>query len=466
MIAGIAMRKNPIAAIATPPGAGGIGIIRLSGQSLTGLAQKLLGKPPKPRYAHHTFIKDADDCHIDELLLIYFPAPASFTGEDVIELHCHGGARLTQMVLSRALELGKDWGIELAGPGEFSLRAYLNGKIDLAQAEAIADLINAQSDAAIRGAARSLQGQFSERVNFLVEQITQLRVFVESTLDFPEEEIEFLEASRAEGKLTTILADLDALVEKTQQGKILRDGLRLALVGAPNVGKSSLLNCLLGEERAIVTPIAGTTRDRIQETISLDGVPIHLTDTAGLRESVDVVERIGIERTWDEIANADIIIFMRDISQSQTQEGLDLEHKVKDRADKRANIIYVFNKLDLLDPQKINLRKSKFQINTIFISAKTGVGLDQLRQRILSLAGWQSNLAAGAFTARDRHLTAIHKAKDHLLKAQIHGFSGNRHLELFAEELRCAQDELGQITGKLLPDELLGKIFSEFCIGK
>jgi len=237
-------------------------------------------------------------------------------------------------------------------------------------------------------------------------------------------------------------------------------------VGAPNVGKSSLLNCLLGEERAIVTPIAGTTRDRIQETISLEGVPIHLTDTAGLRESSDVVEQIGIERTWDEIANADIIIFMRDLSQSQNHEDLELEQKVKERADKRAHIVYVFNKLDLLDATKISPIESAAQHDPVFISAKTGVGLDQLKERILGLAGWQSNLAAGAFTARDRHLAAIHKAKDHLLKAQIHGFSGNQRLELFAEELRFAQDELGLITGKLLPDELLGKIFSEFCIGK
>ncbi len=460
------MRKNPIAAIATPPGAGGVGIVRLSGESLSGLAQKILGKTPNPRYAHHTFLKDSQGSHIDELILIYFQSPASFTGEDVIELHCHGGARLTQMVLNRALELGEEWGLELAGPGEFSLRAYLNGKIDLAQAEAIADLISAQSDAAIRGAARSLQGQFSERVNFLIEQITQLRILVESTLDFPEEEIEFLEASKAREQLSTILRDLDALVEKTEQGKILRDGLRLALVGAPNVGKSSLLNCLLGEERAIVTPIAGTTRDRIQETISLEGVPIHLTDTAGLRESSDVVEQIGIERTWDEIANADIIIFMRDLSQSQNHEDLELEQKVKERADKRAHIVYVFNKLDLLGATKISPIESAAQHDPVFISAKTGAGLDQLKERILSLAGWQSNLAAGAFTARDRHLVAIHKAKDHLLKAQIHGFSGNQRLELFAEELRFAQDELGLITGKLLPDELLGKIFSEFCIGK
>lgn len=458
------MRHNPIAAIATPSGAGGISIVRISGPKLFDLAQTFLGKPPKPRYVHHTFLKDAQGNQFDELLLTFFQGPASFTGEDVIELHCHGGVRLAQMVLNRALELGKEQDLMLAEAGEFSLRAYLNGKIDLAQAEAIADLINAQSDAAIKGAARSLRGQFSEQVNHMIEQITQLRILVEATLDFPEEEIEFLESSKAKERLASILMLLDGLVEKTQQGKILRDGIHVALVGAPNVGKSSLLNSLLGEERAIVTPIAGTTRDRIHESITLEGVPIRLTDTAGLRDSVDLVEQIGIERTWDEIASADIIIFMR----APAQEGVndaELEQKVKERANKGAHFMKVFNKVDLLSAQQKNKVHSTCT-NTIFISAQTGQGLDDLKRCILELAGWQSHLAAGVFTARERHLTAIREAKIHLLKAETHGFSGNHALELFAEELRYAQDRLGTITGKLLPDELLGKIFSEFCIGK
>jgi tRNA modification GTPase len=398
--------------------------------------------------------------------LIFFKGPASFTGEDVIELHCHGGAHLSQAILNRVLELGNDWGIKQAEAGEFSLRAYLNGKIDLVQAEAIADLINAQSDAAIKGAARSLRGQFSDSVNQLIEEITQLRILVESTLDFPEEEIEFLESSKANERLASILKKLQDLVEKTQQGKILRDGIRLALVGSPNVGKSSLLNCLLGEERAIVTPVAGTTRDRIEESITLQGVPVHLVDTAGLRVSADVVEQIGIARTWDAIEDADTIIFMRDLSTTQSGEDGGLEEKVKARANKKAHIIEVFNKLDLVDSQKRQLGISTSEKNTIHISAKTGDGIDALKERILSLAGWQANLAAGVFTARDRHLSAIAEAKESLLKAQAHGLNGNHSLDLFAEELRLSQDALGQITGKLLPDELLGKIFSEFCIGK
>ena len=460
------MIKHPIVAIATPPGSGGVSIIRVSGQQIIGLAELLLAKPPKTRYAHHFFINDAQGNRLDEALLIFFKGPASFTGEDVIELHCHGGARMSQAILNRVLELGNDWGIKQAEAGEFSLRAYLNGKIDLVQAEAIADLINAHSDAAIKGAARSLQGQFSDSVNQLIEEITQLRILVESTLDFPEEEIEFLESSKANERLASILKKLQDLVEKTQQGKILRDGIRLALVGPPNVGKSSLLNCLLGEERAIVTPVAGTTRDRIEESITLQGVPVHLVDTAGLRASADVVEQIGIARTWDAIEDADTIIFMRDLSTTQSGEDGGLEQKVKAHANKKAHIIEVFNKLDLVDSQKRQLGISTSEKNTIHISAKTGEGIDALKERILSLAGWQANLAAGIFTARDRHLSAIAEAKESLLKAQAHGLNGNHSLDLFAEELRLSQDALGQITGKLLPDELLGKIFSEFCIGK
>ena len=460
------MRKHPIAAIATPPGSGGVSIIRVSGQQLVGLAEVILAKPPTTRYAHHFFLNDAQGNRLDEALLIFFKGPASFTGEDVIELHCHGGAHLSQAILNRVLELGNDWGIKQAEAGEFSLRAYLNGKIDLVQAEAIADLINAQSDAAIKGAARSLRGQFSDSVNQLIEEITQLRILVESTLDFPEEEIEFLESSKANERLASILKKLQDLVEKTQQGKILRNGIRLALVGPPNVGKSSLLNCLLGEERAIVTPVAGTTRDRIEESITLQGVPVHLVDTAGLRASADVVEQIGIARTWDAIEDADTIIFMRDLSTTQSGEDGGLEEKVKARANKKAHIIEVFNKLDLVDSQKRQLGISTYEKNTIHISAKTGEGIDALKERILSLAGWQANLAAGVFTARDRHLSAIAEAKESLLKAQAHGLNGNHSLDLFAEELRLSQDALGQITGKLLPDELLGKIFSEFCIGK
>ena len=459
------MRNHPIAAIATPPGSGGVGIIRVSGRNLVGLAELLLANPPKPRFAHHLYLNDSHGNRLDEVLLIYFKGPASFTGEDVLELHCHGGAFLTQMILNRVIELGRNWDIVQAEAGEFSLRAYLNGKIDLAQAEAIPDLINAQSDAAIKGAARSLQGRFSQRINQLITEITQLRILVESTLDFPEEEIEFLESSKANELLAELLIKLQELVEETRQGKILRDGIQLALVGSPNVGKSSLLNYFVGEERAIVTPVAGTTRDRIQERISLQGMPIHLIDTAGLRTSTDLVERLGIAKTWDAIQDADTIIFMRDLSQAQSfEEGL-LAAQVTKRASKKAHIINVFNKLDLLATENHSAHPLHDE-SAIYISVKTGAGMDRLRKKILEGAGWNSNEAAGIFTARERHLSAIALAKECLLRAQAHGTNGNLALDLFAEELRYAQDALGQITGKLLPDELLGKIFSEFCIGK
>lgn len=459
-------QKNPIAAIATPPGVGGVGIVRISGPKLDELANDFLGRSAKARYAHHIVLKDAENNQIDEALLIYFKGPASFTGEDVIELHCHGGSRVTQMVLKRALELGKPYGIALAGPGEFSLRAYLNGKIDLVQAEAIADLISAQSDAAMKGAVRSLQGRFSEQINGLIDQITQLRILVESTLDFPEEEIEFIEAARAKERLEKIIEDVGRVIDTSRQGKILRDGIRLVLVGPPNAGKSSLLNSLVGEERAIVTPVAGTTRDRIVENISIGGVPIHVVDTAGLRESQDEVEKIGILQTWNEIARADTVVLVRDLTEPHGDSFIALERDIREAAHKNARIIYALNKIDLLEKEKADHPKERDSKDALLISAKTGEGIEQLKQEILDSVGWQGNSAAGIFTARERHLVAIHRAMDHLRSAQIHGFGGNQSLELFAEELRCAQDKLGEITGKLLPDDLLGKIFSEFCIGK
>ncbi len=460
------MHKNPIAAIATPRGAGGVGIIRASGPNLIGLAKTLLGAEPRPRYAHYLVLKDAQQEQIDQVLLLYFRAPASFTGEDVIELHCHGGPRVTQLVLNRVMELGAPDGIVLAGPGEFSLRAFLNGKIDLVQAEAIADLIHAQSDASLRGANLSLQGRFSAQINQLIDQITQLRILVESTLDFPEEEIEFIEAANAKQRLEKIMNDLEQIIQTSRQGKILRDGIRLALVGPPNVGKSSLLNALVGEERAIVTPIAGTTRDRIIENISIDGIPMHVIDTAGIRDSNDVVEQIGVAQTWEEIAKADIVLLMQDASQMPESNFAGIETMVKERVRPGAHILGVMNKLDLLEsPQAIQPKTSE-ELNQIFISAKTGEGIKQLQETILHFAGWEGNAEGGIYTARSRHLQAVLLAKDHLQKAMGHGFGGNRALELFAEELHWAQNDLGEITGKMLPDDLLGKIFSEFCIGK
>lgn len=459
------MHKNPIAAIATPRGAGGVGIVRASGSDLIRLAKALLGAEPRPRFAHYLVLKDAHQEQIDQVLLLYFRAPASFTGEDVLELHCHGGPRLTQLVLNRVMELGAPDGMKLAGPGEFSLRAFLNGKIDLVQAEAIADLINAQSDASLRGASLSLQGLFSEQINQLMDQITQLRILVESTLDFPEEEIEFIEAANAKQRLEKIMNDLEQIIKISSQGKILRDGIRLALVGPPNVGKSSLLNALVGEERAIVTPIAGTTRDRIIENISIDGIPVHVIDTAGIRESNDVVEQIGVAQTWDEIAKADIVLLIHDATQAETNFA-DIETMVRERAHPGAHILDVMNKLDLLESLQAAGPKTGGESKPVFISAKTGEGIRQLQETILHFAGWEGNADGGIYTARSRHLRAIMLAKEHLQKAMAHGFGGNRALELFAEELHCAQNDLGEITGKLLPDDLLGKIFSEFCIGK
>ncbi|NDB09026.1 MAG: tRNA uridine-5-carboxymethylaminomethyl(34) synthesis GTPase MnmE, partial [Burkholderiaceae bacterium] len=414
------MNKNPIAAIATPRGAGGVGIIRVSGPDLIGLAKTLLGTEPRPRFAHF-------------------------------------------LVLNRVMELGSSDGVVLAGPGEFSLRAFLNGKIDLVQAEAIADLINAQSDASLRGATLSLQGRFSEQINRLIDEITQLRILVESTLDFPEEEIEFIESANAKQRLEIIMNDLNQIIKISSQGKILRDGIRLALVGPPNVGKSSLLNTLVGEERAIVTPIAGTTRDRIIENISIDGIPVHLIDTAGIRDSQDVVEQIGVAQTWDEITKADIILLMHDVTKAPDVNFGDIETKVRACAHSGAHILTVMNKLDLLECQQTGQIKDVAITKQIYISAKTGEGIDQLKETILRFAGWEGNAEGGIYTARTRHLQAILVAKDHLQKAMTHGFGGNRVLELFAEELHCAQNYLGEITGKLLPDDLLGKIFSEFC---
>jgi tRNA modification GTPase len=460
------MHKNPIAAIATPRGAGGVGIVRASGPDLIGLAKALLGAEPKPRFAHYLVLKDAHQEQIDQVLLLYFKAPASFTGEDVVEIYCHGGPRVTQLVLNRVMELGVPDGIMLAGPGEFSLRAFLNGKIDLVQAEAIADLINAQSDASLRGANLSLQGCFSEQINQLIDQITDLRILVESTLDFPEEEIEFIEAANAKQRLEKIMNDLEQIIQISRQGKILRDGIRLAIVGPPNVGKSSLLNILVGEERAIVTPIAGTTRDRIIENISIDGIPVHVIDTAGLRDSQDVVEQIGITQTWGEIAKADIVLLMQDATQVSESDFAGMETKVRESAHSGAPILDVMNKLDLLESRQASQTKSSGESKQIHISAKTGEGIDRLKETILHLAGWEGNLGGGIYTARTRHLRAVLLAKGHLQKAMTHGFGGNRALELFAEELYCAQNYLGEITGKLLPDDLLGKIFSEFCIGK
>ncbi len=449
-------RKLPIIAVATAPGKAGVGVVRISGPSLKFITTALFQKELSPRQANLVTLRDAGGQIIDQLIAIYFLAPSSFTGEDVLELQCHGGPQLLELVMRRCLELGKDEGLVIAEPGEFSLRAYLNNKIDLAQAEAIADLIDAQSEAAVLGAARSLQGAFSDDINNLIEEITQLRILVESTLDFPEEEIEFLENALARERLAAVKTKLQALRDGAKQGKILRDGIQLVLAGAPNVGKSSLLNRLAGEEVAIVTPIAGTTRDRVKESITIEGVPMHIIDTAGLRPTSDIVEAKGIERSWDAIRLADLVIFLTDPQSSDDglREQILLEIPAK------CPILEVVNKSDLATSSAENNLKE-----ATLISAKTGAGLDALRQKILEMVGW-SGSQEGAIIARRRHLDCLERASDHMARAEQFAANGNNSLELFAEELFLAQNYLGQITGKLLPDDLLGKIFSQFCIGK
>jgi tRNA modification GTPase len=451
-------RKIPIIAIATAPGKAGVGIIRISGQNLTGLIQALFHKNLQPRQATLLALRDKLGQLIDQVLAIYFVAPASFTGEDILELQCHGGPHLLELVMQRCLELGQDIGLEIAEPGEFSLRAYLNNKIDLAQAEAIADLIGAQSEAAVRGAARSLQGNFSDDVNDLVEEITQLRILVESTLDFPEEEIEFLENAHARERLSAVKTKLQTLQNGAKQGKILRDGIQLVLVGAPNVGKSSLLNTLAGEEVAIVTAIAGTTRDRIKESIQIEGVPMHVIDTAGLRQTSDEVEARGIERTWEAIHSADLVIFLSAPNVESEDDGL--KKRVLEAVPPKCAILEVINKADLLGGG-VNSASDE----VIAISAKTGQGVDALKREILKRVGW-GGTQEGVIVSRRRHLDCIERASEHIARSEQFAANGNNSLELLAEELALAQNHLGQITGKLLPDDLLGKIFSQFCIGK
>ena len=451
-------RKLPIIAVATAPGKAGVGVVRISGQNLGPLTSALFQKKLAPRQANLLTLCNKHGEAIDQLIAIYFVGPASFTGEDVLELQCHGGPQLLELVMKRCLELGKDDGLVIAEPGEFTLRAYLNNKIDLTQAEAIADLIDAQSEAAVRGAARSLQGVFSDDINHLIEEITQLRILVESTLDFPEEEIEFLENAQARQRLIAVKEKLQTLRAGAKQGKILRDGIQLVLAGAPNVGKSSLLNRLAGEEVAIVTPIAGTTRDRVKESITIDGVPMHIIDTAGLRETTDVVEAKGIERSWDAIRLADLVIFLTDAQSDDQQDHL--KTQILKELPPKCAVLEVLNKVDLLlEP----LKTAPGEV--LLISAKTGAGIEQLKQQILKLVGW-AGPQEGAILARRRHLDCIERAAEHIEKSEQFAANGNNSLELFAEELSLAQRHLGEITGKLLPDDLLGKIFSQFCIGK
>lgn len=437
-----------IAAVATAPGRGGIGVVRVSGPDLAALIQGILGRTLKPRQASYARFVDAQGETLDEGIALYFPAPHSFTGENVLELQGHGGPQVLQLILERCLELGA----RPAEPGEFSRRAFLNDKIDLAQAESIADLIDAQSKEAARSAVRSLSGEFSRQIHALVDGLIRLRILVEATLDFPEEEIDFLNKADAFGQLDGIEAHLSTVFAQARQGALLREGLNVVLIGQPNVGKSSLLNRLAGFEAAIVTEYAGTTRDAVREAIQIDGVPLHVTDTAGLRDTDDPVEKIGIARTWEAVARSDVALLLTDA----THGVGDHERAILERLPDTPRLT-VHNKIDVAG-ESARLADNGLEI---WLSAKTGAGVDLLKRRLLELAGWQA-AGEGNYMARKRHLTALAAAREHLdlARRQV------RHLELFAEELRLAQEALNEITGEFTADDLLGEIFSRFCIGK
>ncbi|KQV52793.1 tRNA modification GTPase TrmE [Pelomonas sp. Root1217] len=453
----LARHADPIAAIATAPGRGAVGIVRVSSpQDLAPLIEALCGRALKPREATYLPFRDATGAAIDQGLALHFPAPHSYTGEHVLELQAHGGAVVMQLLLARVIEASA--GVRLAEPGEFTQRAFLNGKLDLAQAEAVADLIDASTEAAARSASRALGGALSHEVGVLRDQLIQLRMLVEATLDFPEEEIDFLEKADAFGRLDRLTAQLSAVQARTRQGALLRDGLKVVLAGQPNVGKSSLLNALAGAELAIVTPIPGTTRDKVSQTIQIEGVPLHITDTAGLRDATaDEVERIGVSRSWDAIADADVVLFLHDLGRvgQGDYEAEDERIRARLAGVDASRIVQVFNKADLAGAPE----------GEIALSLRTGEGLEALRQRLLQTAGWQA-VPEGLFIARERHVQALARTAEHLTLAREVAAQRDAALDLLAEELRLAHDALGEITGAFSADELLGVIFSSFCIGK
>ncbi len=445
---------DTIVALATPPGRGGIAIVRVSGPRVQAITLALLNKIPQPRYAHFATFFDSTGLAIDEGLALFFSSPHSFTGEDVLELHGHGGPYVVDSIIKRIIELGA----RMARPGEFSERAFLNDKLDLAQAEAIADLIDAASTQAARSAVRSLQGEFSKKIHSLVEDIIKLRMYIEAAIDFVEEEIDFLADEQIITQLTAILSALELVQSQASQGALLREGITVVIAGEPNVGKSSLLNVLSGKESAIVTDIPGTTRDVLREQIQIDGMPIHVIDTAGLRESSDPVEQEGIRRARDEIARADIILFIVDVNKENNIELLNILPQLPEHA----VVIKVFNKIDkMLDHHSVLKEGMSIEI---FLSAKTGDGIELLKQAIKKQVGFQSN-AEGIFSARRRHVDALMRAHEFLLSAYAQ-LKNHKAGELVAEDLRLTQLALNEITGEFTADDLLGKIFSSFCIGK
>ncbi|MFZ6818672.1 tRNA uridine-5-carboxymethylaminomethyl(34) synthesis GTPase MnmE [Undibacterium sp. Ji22W] len=464
--------STPIVAIATAPGRGGIGVVRISGKDLSAITRSLFGSAVlKPRHATYLDFTQADGTVIDQGLAIAFKAPHSYTGEEVLELQGHGGPVVMQMLLTRCIEAGKEQGLRLAEPGEFTQRAFMNDKLDLAQAEAVADLIEASTEAAAKSASQSMSGAFSKVIHALVEKVVHLRMLVEATLDFPEEEIDFLEKSDARGQLSEIQKALRTVFEQAAQGALLREGLNVVLAGQPNVGKSSLLNALAGDDIAIVTPIAGTTRDKVTETIHIEGIPLNIIDTAGIRHDhdevvagdvsikIDAVERIGIERTWNEVQKADVILHLLDASRGPTRA----DEEIAERFPEGVPVICVWTKIDISGHHASV--DTVGDLTQVYLSAQEHLGMDLLRQELLRIAGWQQT-GESLYLARERHLIALKHAHEHLEQAAAYAAQNDQSLDLFAEELRLTQDRLNSITGEFTSDDLLGVIFSRFCIGK
>lgn len=469
--------QDPIAAIATAPGRGAVGIVRVSGDNVCTVVQAVCGRQLLPRQATYLAFRDAQGEVIDQGLAIHYPSPNSYTGEDVLEFQGHGGTVVVQMLLARCLEAGAGIGIRLAEPGEFTQRAFLNNKLDLTQAEAVADLIDASTEAAVRSANRSLAGTFSNEIALLLDKLTELRMLIEATLDFPEEEVDVLQQSDTHGRLQALRERLRTVGNNARQGVLLRDGIRVVIAGQPNVGKSSLLNALAGAELAIVSPVAGTTRDKVQQTIQIEGVPVHVIDTAGLRDSQDEIEQMGIARAWSEIQSADAVLFLHDLSKHIPAQAGGTHQPGGRNADANADqqlagllaqriaatvpVVDVWNKVDMalqiVPPVSEHM---------VVLSAKTGAGLDDLRRLLLRIAGWQHGAESGIYMARARHLHALQRVDEHLVVASKRVSAKSPALDLLAEELRLAQNALSEITGAFGADDLLGVIFSRFCIGK
>jgi tRNA modification GTPase len=469
-----ARTTDPIVAIATASGRGAVGIVRVSGARLAPLVDALCGRVLKPREATYLPFRDAAGEPVDHGLAIHFPSPHSFTGEDVLELQAHGGTVVLQLLLARCLEAAAEPdpitgrprlpGLRVAEPGEFSQRAFLNGKIDLAQAEAVADLIDASTEAAARSAGRSLSGAFSREIHTLRDALIHLRMLVEATLDFPEEEIDFLQKADAAGQLAKLQAQLAAVQQRAKQGALLREGIKVVIAGQPNAGKSSLLNALAGAELAIVSAVAGTTRDVVSQTIQIHGVPLHVADTAGLRESSDEVEQIGVARAWGQIESADAVLFLHDLTRAGLADyaaaDAEILRNLRQKLPASVPVLDVWNKQDAAPAAGM-----AGTAQGIVLSAKTGLGIEALREQLLAMAGWQS-VPEGVYLARARHVQALGRVETHLGLAASHLAAQAQLLDLLAEELRLAQNALNEITGEFGADDLLGVIFSRFCIGK